>query len=541
LLIRILESAAGISGGISTRNPLVNSYSPEAFQLLRRWLNGCVNEHNNCRLTFAGESLISEDSILPTRVVEINPQRNPPVRLIQTDGRISGCWVALSHCWGKPEYHPICTTKATLQDRLEEIPIEALPRTFLDALAITKCIGLRYLWIDSLCIIQDDEDDWKKEAKHMGLIYERAYLTIAASDAPDSRSGCLYQRKLPGDLETTVKLPFFTPTSTEMESVNLMHNAGYFSVNIDWTFLSITNPLWGPNICELSIRGWTLQETILPRRIVHYQKQIISWTCKTEAETESGYKLKWISVPKNWAEIVEEITRRQFTYDKDRLYALDGLAMEMEKSRPKDRYHFGLWAGDLPGHLLWSSSITHELGWNLALQHVPSWSWASRTGNIEVRLPIKSEKTKDLTIVSHVCQINEIKESGPLWITSQLMSLNEGFVIQKPNEDELSSYPDVRDVIKRQDEETLLTTSGVKTGWVHFDEGHYCDKPYLQNLTFFLPVLRRRANSGRLDGYQGLLLQFSRSSKNSFKRVGVGAINNIELFNGVAEQMVCIV
>ena len=84
------------------------------------------------------------------------------------------------------------------------------------------------------------------------------------------------------------------------------------------------------------------------------------------------------------------------------------------------------------------------------------------------------------------------------------MSLNEGFAIRKPNEDDLLEAPD--GVVKREGEESLLTASGVEIGWILFDEGHYCDKQHLQNPTFFLPVVRRRADSDKLDGYQGLLL-----------------------------------
>jgi hypothetical protein len=119
------------------------------------------------------------------------------------------------------------------------------------------------------------------------------------------------------------------------------------------------------------------------------------------------------------------------------------------------------------------------------------------------------------------------------------MSLNEGFAIRKPNEDDLEESPD--ESIKREGEESLLTASGVEIGWVLFDEGHYCDKQHLQKLTFFLPVVRRRLDSDKLDGYQGLLLQFAAPPGTAFKKVGVGAINDIGLFDNVAEQVVGII
>lgn len=152
-----------MSGGVSTRKPLETSCSPEAFELLKRWLNGCVEEHGDCGKTLSGEELGSEVPTLPTRIIDVSPLGRPVIpRLVETSGCMTGRWVALSHCWGKAEHHPITTTRASLHQMLRGIPLESMPKTFIDAVVITQNIGLRYIWVNSLCIIQDEDNEWKK-------------------------------------------------------------------------------------------------------------------------------------------------------------------------------------------------------------------------------------------------------------------------------------------------------------------------------------------------------------------------------------------
>jgi hypothetical protein len=156
-----------------------------------------------------------------------------------------------------------------------------------------------------------------------------------------------------------------------------MHNARDFSVNIEWTQFALIDT--DPTTCALGARGWITQEFTLSRRIVHYLKEGMAWTCRTKAETESGSELWW-EFKRDWSNIVEQLTSRDFMYERDRLFSLKGLATEMGRSRLGDRYCFGLWPGDLSRHLVWGPPSWGVLGRNLALQDVPSWSWASRSG-----------------------------------------------------------------------------------------------------------------------------------------------------------------
>ena len=102
------------------------------------------------------------------------------IKLIEPNGT-TGYYTALSHCWGSEQN--FTTTHSTLNERRNSIQYHDLPKTFRDALKVTKAIGLRYLWIESLCIIPDNQQDWEKELAKMGNVYSNAYLIIVGARA----------------------------------------------------------------------------------------------------------------------------------------------------------------------------------------------------------------------------------------------------------------------------------------------------------------------------------------------------------------------
>lgn len=104
-----------------------------------------------------------------------------------------GAYITLSHCW--VSYQPIKTTKESLSKFMAGIPLQSLAKTFLDAVLLTKALGIRYLWIDSLCILQDIEEDWEEQSSQMATIYSNSYLTPAASHSADSSVGFKCQRQ----------------------------------------------------------------------------------------------------------------------------------------------------------------------------------------------------------------------------------------------------------------------------------------------------------------------------------------------------------
>jgi len=144
------------------------------------WVNEC-NTHHDCQ---------QEPRPLPLRVLDLSSGR---INLHETSGEL-GAYITLSHCWGSSKQ--FTTTKTTLASRKAGIDYELLPKTYQDAIFITRLLGIRYLWIDSLCICQDDNGDWQRESAKMGLVYSNAYLTIAAASAKDSSVG-LFTHRVP--------------------------------------------------------------------------------------------------------------------------------------------------------------------------------------------------------------------------------------------------------------------------------------------------------------------------------------------------------
>lgn len=154
--------------------------SDKTITLISQWLDDCVREHPTC-----GTS--DETLWMPTRVVEIYGEEK--VRLCTTAKKhLAERYVCLSHCWGKGELFR--TLKANFDKHHNDIPWDKIPKTFRDAISVTRRLGLKYLWIDSLCITQDDGDDWRREGSKMDFIYSKSFLTIAATKAAGPTEGC---------------------------------------------------------------------------------------------------------------------------------------------------------------------------------------------------------------------------------------------------------------------------------------------------------------------------------------------------------------
>jgi Heterokaryon incompatibility protein (HET) len=155
---------------------------------IRRWVRECDETHAKCRSLGPGDS--SKFALrLPTRVLDVS-STGGNLSLFVSNGS-TGAYAALSHCWGGRQHN--ITTWATYEAYQRRIELSSLSKTVQEAIRVTQSLGLRYLWVDSLCIIQNDEDDWRNEAMTMSDIYEQAYCTIAAAAAPDGVTGCFAQ------------------------------------------------------------------------------------------------------------------------------------------------------------------------------------------------------------------------------------------------------------------------------------------------------------------------------------------------------------
>jgi hypothetical protein len=369
------------------------------MSLANSWLKDCLERHSTCP---SGPDHLG--GVLPTRVLEIEPDGTHS-RLLTTRGSI-GRYSALSYSWGAPP-HPWKTTLSTLPSQAKSIVTQDLPRTLRDAITITCKLGLRYLWIDALCIIQDS-DDWAIEAGKMGDYYRNATVTISADGSVDSHSGCFVR----GDRRSSTSVPVLFNNQDAV-----LHVRAKGAWPLDGSHPPMASKSGISN--KLITRGWTLQEYLLSPRILHCTQRELVWECASAMPCEckllpdkpSPMLLKKRLIRENylprpllqkqqashdavvpsgfllyWGNVVADFTTRDLTYPSDRLPALSGLAVMIQKRDPENAYVAGLWKKRLPVWLCWQTHIpvqgSKTPSNRQATYCAPTWSWASTTGRI---------------------------------------------------------------------------------------------------------------------------------------------------------------
>ena len=206
---------------------------------------------------------------MPTRVIEISDAIDAPkLRLYCPGNQTRGQYVALSHKWGDPEIRKewenpenqqgklFRTLPSNYKKHLKDIPFDSLPMTFKDAVKVTHGLGIQYLWIDSFCIIQEDDKDWENESKRMEDVFSNAYVTIAASCASHMDDGFLKSRP--------------SRTCIPMKSSEGQHY--YVCECIDDFHRDAEQ-------AELNTRGWVFQERALSARSIFFTKRQVYWEC----------------------------------------------------------------------------------------------------------------------------------------------------------------------------------------------------------------------------------------------------------------------
>lgn len=225
----------------------------------------------------------------PGRLIDVFPDgvtshwsERSPVRLVSSDSwsdTRNPRYVALSHCWGRSLTDEFKTMSASLQSRLRGIHHSSLTPSFRDAVTITRSLGIRYVWIDALCIIQDSEADWVAESAKMAAIYGDSYLTIAADSSPDSFGGILIKRTIPKSMNNNCHFEEISSVLSTGEQSSLL---------IYRPSLTLESPdaLRGS---VLSTRGWTFQENILAPRTIHFTTTQMVWEDRQgDFTTEDG-------------------------------------------------------------------------------------------------------------------------------------------------------------------------------------------------------------------------------------------------------------
>ncbi|KAF6790733.1 hypothetical protein CMUS01_16252 [Colletotrichum musicola] len=355
------------------------------------WLKTC-DEHPHCR---------SRASPMPTRLLDVGTSDSDPlIKLVEPDAGLCDRYVTLSYRWGEGARH-FTTTSETMQARRTGIEVDALPQTMRDALALTRMLGVRYLWIDSLCICQDDLGEWERESARMAAVYSNSYLTLAASKASDVNGGLLSPRtprsyfKIPrrgGDGKYI--LASVLPLDKEV-----IH---------DYHAQMRDEPL--------TKRAWGFQERVLARRVLHFASGQMYWECLEGFQAEEGLRLprslQCVSEDaevtayareralaaerendtgsrrrrrlaedeagvelRSWQGMLWEYGPREMTDPADKLPAISGIAKVMSKMLD-DEYVAGLWRRHLIRGLCWQGLDCRAVEGYRA----PSWSWAAVDG-----------------------------------------------------------------------------------------------------------------------------------------------------------------
>lgn len=406
-----------------------NTDSFASWSLAHKWSNLCLKTHSQCL------SALGPASYFPTRVLEIPgdlllDNSRTKIRLrISNEQEVHGRYMTLSHCWGGQV--PIKLTGDTLVALQSGISLTDLPKTFADAVMITRRFEIRYLWIDSLCIIQDNEADWRWESASMNKVYKNSWLNIAATGSPNPNGGCFFSRE-PAIVEPLSMDVFWCGDDEQQDHPSTR----YLCMNLDmWTFGINKSPLGG--------RAWVVQERFLSPRQIHYGSQQLFWECRENTACEtlqgglperltgigtSGHlkaaakelrnsantttlsdKLSKLSslrtvqtcpeVSKVWGDLVEYYSRCALSFERDKLVAISGIAQEIQQA-VEDEYLAGMWRSELAHSLLWvvgGRSDNTRAGRPRPLR-APSWSWASIDGSISTVLPFTEDDKHTLMI-----------------------------------------------------------------------------------------------------------------------------------------------
>jgi hypothetical protein len=367
---------------------------------------------------------------LPTRLLYVGSTDGEDPHLV-IGSKCTSDYVALSHCWG--EGRPLTTTSLNFQRHLESIPLSSLPRTFQDAIIATRELGYRYLWIDSLCIIQDSTEDWELECSKMAHIYRNSRVTICGTTASDSSSGFLHPRSCPEP----------APSLWEYRNAEKVeYKRATFSLRVDQSYSSSDYPgasrlTEKEEVSPLRLRGWILQEYLLSTRVLFFGLYRTYWQC-SECVRFEDFQLPENSsaiglhcnisnsavspfeignqskLSKIWHSIVEEYSYRSLSKSNDTLPALSGIADWILGGRGDD-YMAGLLKHALHKGLAWSIRIPERktpfgrqmpiMGFesrypasgrirDLPTCRGPSWSWASTKYPISFIDPEKLRKAR---------------------------------------------------------------------------------------------------------------------------------------------------
>ncbi|KAI8623411.1 heterokaryon incompatibility protein-domain-containing protein [Xylariaceae sp. FL1651] len=389
----------------------LSTASNEALSMMGRWIEECAVKHTQC--INRGRS----EGWYPTRLLDVGLTADDDLRpescRLVFDSEITRGerYMTLSHRWGN--YVIARLTTATINAWRVSLPLDILSKTFQDFIKLARRMKVRYVWIDSLCIIQEGDNgvDWNKEAPTMADVYTNAFCNISA-DWGNEQNGLFFDRD-PRDFDVpSLDLSIEVDGVRSIESMVIVDGpaAGFWNDQVTHS--------------PLNKRAWALQERLLSRRNLHFCPQEVLFECCETAACErypDGLPLpefsgdaplpKIFEWPKNnsyvnslmerwkyassraeialsiWSDVVTQYSSCQLTFASDKLVAVSGIARYLETARD-DIYIAGLWvkniAAEMAWHRSWVNPRVHDFQRNemvstqgFTKHRAPSFSWAA--------------------------------------------------------------------------------------------------------------------------------------------------------------------
>jgi hypothetical protein len=369
---------------------------------IRDWIRECDENHDRCNVDSTQPDYNAAEgatAFLPARLIEVGDALDHP-RLILTSDLEPRTpkskaidYIALSYCWGILDGTSklLTTTHDTIRSRTESIEVGTMPLAFQDAVTVARMLCIQYLWIDSLCIIQDDARDWQTESSRMAEIFSNAYLTLIAATG----SGCndrFLSRGSPGP-SCTVPLKTSAEPAVQGEfSLRFRQHRGPSD-----KMTEIRGSRW-------ITRGWTFQEERLARRALIFGENKFFLDCRTLERSQDSDRHEprpdWVvsvtgslgegSAPKpesteigkvwdNWQTLCAHYSHRELAFPEDKLPAFSGMANRFAK-KVQSEYLAGIWRHNLMHDLFWEPLTTMT---SPKKYRAPTWSWASLDGRIK--------------------------------------------------------------------------------------------------------------------------------------------------------------
>ncbi|KAL6872564.1 heterokaryon incompatibility domain-containing protein [Trichoderma longibrachiatum] len=388
---------------VAYRLPNLYPASDETVDMMKKWLKECITTHVECQELHNSNKTVQASDSGPRRLLHLSGSTDAP-RVRLEHNAASGAsrdYAALSYCWGGDQ--AVKLKNELVESWTRGIPYEQFPKTIRDAIWMTMALGLEYLWVDALCIIQDSDQDKAEQISCMAEIYERAYVTLSAARATAAPEGFLHSRYIPG--EKGFRMPF-TCEDGRMSAVVLWQGR--------------EPDAWEP----IDKRSWCLQESILSPRVLEFGTHNIRLRCGRSRADEAQLRCDgWVGRSKTfaqlgmtqplmssidwkslgepykfveaWQMLVSHYTRRGLGWYQDKLLAISAIARKMSRmadsssnnnNNKKKRYIAGLWAEHLGEMLLWHPNYGPDAK-EKARRHetyvAPSWSWGSLSGEVD--------------------------------------------------------------------------------------------------------------------------------------------------------------